>query len=381
MSTVIGGSSPSITFSDSTTQSTAFTGLNSSASPYTTSLGYQAANSTTGVNNTAIGYQAGYSNVTGAENTFIGNKAGTATTSGYNVAVGSQAMLTNTSGTGVAIGQNALYSQTSGTNNNALGGGTLFNNTTGSSNTGIGHNALYANTTGNNNTGIGYQAGNVITTGGGNTSIGQSAHNALTTGSNNVAIGAGAGQSITTGSQTIYMGYNAYASSSSVVNEIVISTYLAGGKGSQTAFLFANSSAGAGGSYYNGANSATWNITSDQRLKKNIVTNTDGLDKITAIQVRNFEYCLPEEVSLPLKPTDAVVKSGVQLGVIAQELQAVLPDCVSTESTGVMSVNSESVMWHLVTAVQQLNTIVNTQATTIATMQAQITALNTKVGI
>ena len=71
--------------------------------------------------------------------------------------------------------------------------------------------------------------------------------------------------------------------------------------------------------------------------------------------MRNFEYRLPEEVDAELKPTDAIQKEGVQLGVIAQELQAVLPDCVKTESTGVMSVNSDALMWHMINAIKELS--------------------------
>ena len=115
--------------------------------------------------------------------------------------------------------------------------------------------------------------------------------------------------------------------------------------------LFIGGSSGA----YNGANTTTWSTTSDQRLKKNIVDNNDGLNKINAIRVRNFEYRLPEEVDAELKPSDAINKTGVQLGVIAQELQQVLPECVKQESTGVLSVDPDNLTWYLVNAVKQLS--------------------------
>jgi len=63
---------------------------------------------------------------------------------------------------------------------------------------------------------------------------------------------------------------------------------------------------------------------------------------------------LPDEVDAELKPTDAIQKTGVQLGVIAQELQAILPDCVKTESTGVMSVNSDNLTWYMINAIKEL---------------------------
>jgi hypothetical protein len=70
--------------------------------------------------------------------------------------------------------------------------------------------------------------------------------------------------------------------------------------------------------------------------------------------VRNFEYRLPEEIT-ELNKSNAVNISGVQLGAIAQEIQAILPDCVKTESTGVMSVDTTNLTWYLVNAVKELS--------------------------
>ena len=119
---------------------------------------------------------------------------------------------------------------------------------------------------------------------------------------------------------------------------------------------------------YQGNNSSSWSTTSDQRLKKNIVDNNEGLEKITAIRVRNFEYRLPEEVDPELHPTDAINKAGVQLGVIAQEIQQVLPECVKQESTGVLSVDPDNLTWYLVNAVKQ-------QQALIDNLTARLTAL------
>jgi hypothetical protein len=197
----------------------------------------------------------------------------------------------------------------------------------------MGYYALYANTTGNHNTAIGYNS-----------------LSAITTGLNNVGLGISAGNNITTQSYSTMIGAGAQAASTSSFSEIVVCSgggYT--GKGSNTGFIAPN-----GGGVYQGNNASTWSTTSDRRLKKNIADNNIGLDKITAIQVRNFEYRLPEEVDAELKPTDAIQKSGVQLGVIAQELNEVLPDCVKTESTGVMSVNADNLTWYMVNAINEL---------------------------
>ena len=33
----------------------------------------------------------------------------------------------------------------------------------------------------------------------------------------------------------------------------------------------------------------------------------------------------------------------------------ILPDCVKTETTGVMSLNTDSIMWHMINAIKELN--------------------------
>jgi len=133
-----------------------------------------------------------------------------------------------------------------------------------------------------------------------------------------------------------------------VTKETVIGTGVVG-KGANTAFIHAN-----GGGAYQGNNTTTWSTTSDRRLKKNIVDNNTGLEKLTQIRVRNFEYRVEDEIT-ELPTHAAIKKSGVQLGVIAQELQAVLPDCVKTESTGVMTVDADNLTWYLINAVKELS--------------------------
>ena len=55
--------------------------------------------------------------------------------------------------------------------------------------------------------------------------------------------------------------------------------------------------------------------------------------------------------------SDAAVKrEGVQVGVIAQEIEEILPDVVTEESTGVKSVNTDNLTWYLVNAIKELKT-------------------------
>jgi hypothetical protein len=358
--------------------------------------------------NTAVGTNALAGNSSGIQNVAIGYGAINSASGNNNVALGYNALNVNTGSSNVGIGLNSLIANSSGSSNVAVGQQALQANTTGSNNTAVGYQAAYyqANTSSPANTAIGYQAmygQSGSSTGYQNTAVGQNALYPCTSGYYNVAVGANAGLAHTSGQNNTYIGYNAGSSNtsangytcvgynagsnagsagnnstyigngvqaynSSTSNEIVIGTGGNVGKGNSTGFI-----APYNGGVYQGNNSLNWSQTSDQRLKKNIVDNTVGLSAITQIKVRNFEYRLPDEVT-DLDKSTAINITGVQLGVIAQELQTVLPDCVKTESTGVMSVDASNITWHLINAVKELNNLVTTQATAIATMQEQVTA-------
>jgi hypothetical protein len=363
----------------------------SGGTPYLTALGYNSSVSTTGLGVTsvgfeaiktntsgnqltAVGYQALKSNTTAINNNAFGYAALRDTTTGAsNNAFGYGSLVQNTTGSNnTAFGDATLFTNSTASNNTAIGFGCMYYNTTGAANTAVGRSALDACTTGNNNVAVGYDALGSNTTGYESTAIGYQTLGALTTGFTNVAVGAAALGSLTTGNDNVAMGNNAgkysygsgaatttgtsnvfigaqsIASAAGDSNCVVVGTSSVG-KGGSTAFI-----SGGGGNTFNGGNTSTWNTTSDQRLKKNIVDNNDGLDKITSIRVRNFEYRLPEEVDAELKPTDAIKKSGIQLGVIAQELQVVLPDCVKQETTGVFTVDPDNLTWYMINAIKEL---------------------------
>jgi hypothetical protein len=225
-----------------------------------------------------------------------------------------------------------------------------------------------------NNVHVGYHAGFAVTSGNGATCVGATAGRTLTSGSAITCVGNDAGAGITTGSGGTYIGASTAASATGAANEVVLG---AGngptGKGSSTAFISAN-----GGSTYNGANSSSWATISDRRLKKNIVDNTQGLDIISQIRVRNFEYRIESEVTE--LPAHAVInKLGVQLGVIAQELQEVCSDCVKVEDTGVLRIDSDNVFWHMVNAIKELKAINDTQAETINAQATVLDALTSRI--
>jgi len=290
----------------------------SGSTPNTTSVGFQALYTGGGGNDTAIGYKALYS----------GNTSG-----GVNVAVGGNSLTSLTTGAYcTAIGYNSAQANTTGSANVAVGREALYSNTTASNITAVGHQALYGTASGNNHTAVGYQAGvNVAGSAGGF-----------------VALGYQAGGNFTSGFNGVFIGSSVQAGAPTGNNEIVIGTNGQTGKGSSTGFIAPST-----GGVYQGNNSTLWSVTSDIRIKKNIVDNNNGLDIINQIQVRNFEYRLPQEIT-EVPQEQAVQKQGIQLGVIAQELKEILPECVKTESTGVMTVDADNLTWYLINAVKEL---------------------------
>jgi len=280
--------------------------------------------------NTAFGVSALQGITSGASNVAIGYQAGYTTQNGTVVAVGYRAAYSTTSGTSIAIGSNAVYANT--TQNDIIG---------------IGPSALQLATGASSSIAIGTNASNNASAGTNNVVIGNSAGQSAT-GSNAVMIGGYAGNA-GFGNNCVFIGPSSTAAATSDTSEIILGTNGTTGKGSSTGFINPNS-----GGVYQGNNSAAWSITSDQRLKKNIVDNTIGLNAISQIQVRNFEYRLPEEIT-DFSETQAINIKGIQLGAIAQELQQILPDCVKEESTGILSVDTTNLTWYLINAIKELN--------------------------
>ena len=65
-------------------------------------------------------------------------------------------------------------------------------------------------------------------------------------------------------------------------------------------------------------------------------------------------------------------KEGLQLGVIAQEIETILPDVVNTESTGCKSVNSDNITWYLVNAVKELSAKNDALAAEVEQLKSQL---------
>ena len=116
------------------------------------------------------------------------------------------------------------------------------------------------------------------------------------------------------------------------------------------------------GQVYKRDNGANWNQTSDERLKKNIVDNNIGLAEINQLRITSFEYRKADEIDMSLfpkanDPLQVIIEGeeGPHTGVIAQEIESVLPECVKTSDKGAKTVQADAITWALVNAVKELS--------------------------
>lgn len=87
------------------------------------------------------------------------------------------------------------------------------------------------------------------------------------------------------------------------------------------------------------------NETSDARLKKNVKAVENALDRVLALQGVTYEWRIDEY-------PDKEFKVGVELGVIAQQIEKILPEVVDTDEEGYKSVQYSHIVPLLIEAIK-----------------------------
>ena len=373
-------------YSNSTGMETTFVGWNAgyaSTANYNTAFGSNAlASNTSGTPNTVVGAGAANANTTGSSNTIMGFQSYQAnTTGGQNTAFGDNALRSNTTASNnSALGFYALYSNTTGAYNVALSHSALYSNTTGINNTSVGYQAGYSNTTGSDGTFVGYQAG-YSSTGNANTYLGDYSGQNATTGTYNTFVGVNSGWKMTTGSKNSILGaYNGNQSGLDIrtgSNYIVLSDgdgnpklYTASGGTDPNWAVNASSGAGSctlqwtvagvyksqlyydtsnsrfyvqnsGGGVYLSTAATSWTAVSDERKKDIIEPITDAANKVSTLRAVIGKYKTDEE--------------GTRRSfLIAQDVQAVLPEAVDANNPDELGVQYTDVIPLLVAAIKEL---------------------------
>ena len=361
---------------------------------------------TTADENTAVGYLALYLNETGANNTAVGNSALQNNTASNNTAVGDRALTaTNSGDESTAVGKDALYANTTADHNTAVGYQAGYSNTAGGNNTYVGHSAgkdlnYTSGEQGTENTFVGYQAGAQLTTASRGTYIGRAAGGQMAQGpTHQTAVGMYA-LSANYGVRNTAVGYGCLQSGSGS-DMVAVGSNLSSTGSSSLMFgynISDNTSdevmMGDSSSYYTLAYSgsgASWAHSSDERMKKDITTDTLGLSFINDIRPVTFKLKAPSEFPTDWNsyspPTytnsqgDVIEQqttprnTDLQHGLIAQEVKAALETAgVSTFSgwsereDGQQRVSKGMFVLPLINAVKELTT-------RLEAAEAKITAL------
>jgi Chaperone of endosialidase len=389
-----------------------------SSSASNTFVGVNAGNlKTTGVgHNTASGFKALFANTTGSENTATGYFALSSNTSGNsNTATGHEALIDNATGfNNTATGFSAMLSNGSGTDNTAMGDSVLNFNTTGSFNTAVGETALGSNTVGKYNTALGYAAnvssGNLTNA----TAIGVFANvgksNALVlgcvsgscpSGTTPPAVGigtttpfatldvvapdqiglfvrgpesgVGAGLDLqTTGAgglqweildtgNTSAQGPNKLNIRNVNTGNDVLTILASGAVGIETRepdnSLTVNGSADKPGG-------GSWGTFSDGRLKTVEGAYGAGLDAILKLTPVRYRY--REQNAMGIKDGEEHV------GFVAQDVQKVIPEAVTTNSRGYLLVNNDPILWTMLNAIKQQQQQIQRQQTRMAKLTREL---------
>ena len=350
---------------------------------------------TAGTNNFVAGVNAGNSIASGGnDNTCVGDEAGTAITTGDNsVAIGYRAGDAITTGSSnIAIGRDALGAEVAGNKNIAIGAGALetqsFSSSTDAYNIAIGDNAGLDLTDGqrnilvgglageeitdaDDNIAIGYRSGGggagSATTGHDNVSIGTDAGEVLTSGSQNTLIGRDAGDAIITGQGNICIGHGATTATSNRVFSITMGRDVA----SVGDYYFTFGVDSAVHRVYNQFTSnASWTRQSDERIKKDITTNTDcGLDFINDLRTVTYKFKAPSELDSSMAGYDESKTESLynnkMYGFIAQEVKSAMDTHNITDFSGwhqvddggdnMQGISYEMFVMPLVKAVQELS--------------------------
>lgn len=370
-----------------------------------TAIGHRALEMNNQEGNTAIGHDAARANTTGAYITAVGYNALQANTLGTgNTAMGYFAMLKNTTGYhNVAVGDSSLINNVNGYLNVAIGHEALRNNNAGKNNVAVGALALANITTGNGNIAIGYAAGSTISTGNGNTFLGDQSMSSAFNYTNATAIG---NKSLVSCSNCLVLGsvagLNTAASSVNVgigtttptevltINasnpilqlqhdgasmgflqitggqDVKIGTNITNDLGSF--FIRTNGAdrvkvdpsgnVGVGTSsptvkFQVGANgdgtvarANSWTTFSDERFKTEIISIDHALDKLDQIGGYYYQW------------KNGADKSR-QAGLIAQEVEKVLPEIVQTDEAGYKSVDYGKMNALLIQAIKEQQKEIN----------------------
>ena len=325
-----------------------------------------ATNISTGKLNSVFGYQAGYSLTTGSDNIFIGNRAGYSTGASFtggneNIFIGNEAGYnTTTPVRNVFIGHEAGRENVIGQYNTYVGN-QAGRNGKGYYNTILGGLAASTNDFGNSNVIIGYVAGNQMVSAR-NVMIGQGAgYNNSSTEGGNVLIGAYAGERLA--DRNNILAIDTRIGNNTIHSPLIYGEFDNKGVAINDNNLYGNTfwvNGTAGGI-------SDWTIDSDKRLKKEITTIPNALEKVMSLRGVNFYWKDSKKRGEEL-----------QMGFIAQEFKLIIPEVVKKNSE-YYSMQYAPITAVLVEAVKEQQKIIENLESRLIELEKKNETLNAEV--
>ena len=123
----------------------------------------------------------------------------------------------------------------------------------------------------------------------------------------------------------------------------------------------------------NGGYTGSWSHYSDARMKKDVETLNDGLGRVLALRGVSFTWRRDEFPEQHLN-------DGPQIGFVAQEVEPVLPEVVTTDPQGFKAVDYSMMTPLLVEAIKQQQAIIERHENGEAELRTALAKLETRGG-
>jgi hypothetical protein len=114
------------------------------------------------------------------------------------------------------------------------------------------------------------------------------------------------------------------------------------------------------GTVYSNSGTLTNSNPSDQNLKQNIQSMIGGTVFVNELNPVSFEW------------KSEANGTGTKYGFIAQEVQQVIPEIVSTDSTGTIGLDTVSMIPFLVKAIKEQQEVINTLKVEIQNIKSEL---------
>jgi trimeric autotransporter adhesin len=391
-----------------------------------TYIGNNSGRQSTGMRNLFIGSYTGYDNSSGEDNLFIGNQTGEhSTIGGGNTFLGGTAGWYNGNGNGnTYLGLDAGRTTVGGSMNVFVGKATGLNSTAGSRNVYLGTEAGSFNS-GSDNIFIGYQAGSSESSGNrlyiDNSNADK--NNALIYGefdNNKLRFNGNVGVNTDPGAFKFYtIDLLAFNDNPAILGQHSVTAYYgvgvkgvggyigvmgestfagtdtrygvygnASGGGANYGIYGTASGTGAYAGYFAGTVYATGKVyaeglqlTSDKNLKRNVLPISGSLQKVMNLQGVTYEWKSEAELkSSGLNKKSGSKESdtrsfnfpkGLQIGVIAQDVEKILPELVQTDADGLKSVDYIKMIPLLIEAIKDQQKQIDDLKAMVITLSGQ----------